>query len=191
MQGREEPGFGTDSSFEGTVDWLNENSASIQALAGAASLIVTLVLAVLTGKYVLLTKSIAGAAERQLTHLEAGRANYARGLAALAGELSAMVGQLSSSRSEHRAIVEGELPAEDEVRQVERLALYVSGGAAEQAVYAARELRRLRVLSDKERARREKHAGSPSEVELEEWRDTLELAREFLQELEVECRKVE
>jgi len=55
------------------VQWLNTNAGVVQALASVVGVATTIVLAVLTGRYVKLTRSIAQAASKQAILLQQAR----------------------------------------------------------------------------------------------------------------------
>jgi hypothetical protein len=176
------------------MEWLKNNSAAVQALASIATLIVTATLAILTARYVRLTKSIAGSAMEQVDHLkDASRTftiNAAKGLAALSARLRVPLEGLRPRGLSHRALREYSLLSDEDVRDLESLARQVSPDASRYAAKAAVSLKKLVALMARARAVSEGHGWAASTQELQDWNEAIDSGPKMLEALEAECRRV-
>lgn len=176
------------------MNWLTSNSAAIQALASIATLVVTATLAILTARYVRLTKSMAGSAMDQVQHLkDASRAltvNAAQALSALSARLRIPLNDLKSRGVTQRALREYSLLTQDDIRTLEELARHVSPDASRYAGKAAVSLKKMAALMARASAVSETVGWMASIQELQDWNEAIGAGPKMLEALEAECRKV-
>jgi hypothetical protein len=176
------------------MDWLSRNAAAIQALASLASLVVTAVLVILTAWYVRVTKQIAQSSVEQTRHLkEAARAltqNAARSLVALSTRIRVPFAGLKARGLSHQALREYPLLSEEDVSQLESLALQVGGEAARYAGKAAVSLRKLTALFARAQSINEGKGWTPSLQEQRDWDEATDAGPKMLTALEQECQKI-
>jgi hypothetical protein len=135
-------------SQQGAVmDWLDLHAGATQALAAIASVLVTLVLAVLTARYVRLTSAIAKAGADQVRHMEsaslASRRENAIALAVLAERLRPPLVGLDASIPSHEQLFKYAQLTPSDIITLESLARTVGGHAVTIASEAAVGLRTI------------------------------------------------
>lgn len=150
--------------------WLNANGVAIQAIAALIAAASTVVLVVLTRRYVHLTREISGVAVAQLKHLEESQVRQAReghrAFGALALRLKAQAAFLDSSQVRQEELREFAGISDDDTRELERLAHSISDPASGHAALAAVGLRWLLGLIHRVKASNPGHGYpiSPSET---------------------------
>jgi len=142
------------------MTWLDSHAAAIQALAGIATLLVTITLACLTAWYVKVTRSIARSAGEQAEYLKdqlihakkesnAARSQAASALLALVRRLQASLVGLDAQSPRHRQLLEHSQLGLVDIEQLERLATDVSAVAAFHTGQTVEALRTIHsVISD-------------------------------------------
>jgi hypothetical protein len=129
------------------VNWLDTHAGSVQALAALASTVVTLVLAILTAKYVALTREIARTATEQADYLRSSavslRKENAVALEALAVRLRPPLVGLEATSPSHESLFKYSQLEPSDIVTLEALARAVSGDAVVMASKAATGLRTI------------------------------------------------
>ncbi len=128
------------------MNWLNENATAIQALSGIAVLLVTGVLALLTSRYVRLTRDIANSSLEQIRLIrESARVvlqQNASALKALAFHIRVGLGQaVSPDAPRHNELRAFDVLAERDIADLQTLAKNVNVVAITSARDAAAHLR--------------------------------------------------
>lgn len=176
------------------MNWFNSNAAAVQALASVASLIVTVVLAVLTGKYVRLTRQIAQAALEQIQHIKltstTAQKQAARSLDALSKRIRLPLRNLNPDAPSHRQLREYNLLSQEDISALEALARDVNDQAAMYAGKAAVSLRKIVGLLAAARAKSPEQGWIASESQTSQWKEATEAGPRMLEELERVCQAV-
>lgn len=111
------------------VYWLNQNSAAVQAIAALISMGATIVLAVLTSKYVRLTKVIADTTAAQhrtlLESRDTGHLSALDAIAAHAARIRAQLDGLDASAPQEYQLRGRPLPSNRDAAELEKLAAAV------------------------------------------------------------------
>lgn len=177
------------------MNWLNENTAAIQAVASVAGLIVTCLLALLTRRYVLLTREIAESNSEQVKQMkDAARSAQQRDasvLESLALRIRTDLGQrLNSDVPKHRDFRNFFSLAEHDITELHLLARQVGGQAITSASGAVSSLREILGMIQKAKNINEGTGWQPTEEEVQRWKMARDTSHRELQELETICKQV-
>jgi hypothetical protein len=176
------------------MNWLNTNASAVQALATIASLIVTLVLAVLTAKYVRLTRRIADVALEQMQHIKLTRTTAqkqaARSLDALSRRIRIPLEKLDPAAPSHRQLREYNLLSQEDISALETLARDVNDQAVLYAGKVAVSLRKIFGLINEARGVNQSLGWAASGTQTTQWKEAMEAGPTMLAELEKVRRDV-
>lgn len=177
------------------MKWLNENAAAIQALSGLAVLVVTGLLALLTWRYVRLTREIANASLEQIRLIrESARVDLqhnASALKALALRLRSGLGeQLNPDAPSDKQLRGFAILTEREIVDLQILAGRVNSQAITSASFAAAHLRVIHDMVQNVKRTNEGIGWNPDAAEKARWKKAIEGAHRALQEIETACQQV-
>lgn len=177
------------------MKWLNENAAAIQALSGLAVLVVTGLLALLTSRYVRLTREIANASLEQVRLFrESVRLDLQRNasaLKALALRLRVGIGQeLNPGPPNHKQLRAFAILTDREIADLQTLANRVGGQAITSASDAAAHLRVIYETVQTAKGINETIGWIPTPEDAARWKKAIEGAHRALQEIETACQQV-
>jgi hypothetical protein len=176
------------------MNWFKENAAAIQAFASIAALIVAIVLAWLTYRYVRLTRDIAASSLEQVKHIrqatEIERQQNALALASLALRIRTGLGGLNADVPRHKELRAYSQLTEREISDIEVLARKVGGPTLDSASNVVASLRVMQGMIQKAKEINEFIGWIPTQQEMQAWRRAMEDAHRGLQEMEMACQKV-
>jgi len=176
------------------MEWFNQNASAVQALAAMATLLVTAALAVLTGRYVRLTRRIADSALEQVEHLKltsrTAQQQAARALDALSKRIRVPLAGLDASSPRHDQLLDYSLLAQSDISDLESLARQVSEEAIRYAGKAAVSLRKIMGLKEEAHRINRLTGWIANATQLREWREAMDAAPKMLSELEKACERV-
>lgn len=176
------------------MNWLNAHASAIQALASVATLGVTVVLAVLTGRYVRLTKSIADTAWQQMQYVKlaatTARKQTAVSLEALSKRLRVPLASLDPNVPKPKQVREYSLLSQQDISDLETLARDVSDDATRFAGKAAVSPRRILGVIDEAKPVNPTLGWRPSDTQIGVWKEAMDAGPKMLEELEKACRQV-
>jgi hypothetical protein len=176
------------------MNWFKENAAAIQAFASIAALIVAIVLAWLTYRYVRLTRDIATSSLEQVKYIREAaqieRVQNARALASLALRIRTSFGGLNADVPRHKELRGYSQLTEREIADIEALARQVGGPVLDSASKAVASLRVMQGMIQKAKEISEALGWIPTQQEMQAWRRAMEDAHRGLQEMEMTCQNV-
>jgi hypothetical protein len=176
------------------MNWFKENAAAIQAFASVAALIVAIVLAWLTYRYVRLTRDIAASSLEQVKHIreatEVERQQNALALASLALRVRTGLGGLNADVPRHKELRAYSQLTEREISDLEVFARRMGGPMLDSASKAVASLRVMQGIIQRAKEINEFIGWVPTQQEMQAWRRAMEDAHRGLQELEVACQRV-
>jgi hypothetical protein len=176
------------------MNWFKENAAAIQAFASIAALVVAIVLAWLTYRYVRLTRDIAASSLEQVKHIreatEIEREQHARALASLALRIRTSFGGLNADVPRHKELRGYSQLTEREIADIEVLARRAGGPVLDSASKAVASLRIMQGMIQKAKEINETLGWIPTQQEMHAWRKAMEEAHRSLQEMEDSCQTV-
>jgi hypothetical protein len=176
------------------MGWLNQYASAVQALAAVATLLVTATLAVLTGRYVRLTRRIADSALEQVEHLKitsrTTQQQAARALDALSKRIRVPLAGLDASSPRHDQLLDYSLLSQSDIGDLESLARQVSEDAIRYAGKAAVSLRKIMGLKEEAHRINRVTGWMPNPTQNREWREAMDAGPKMLSELENACQKV-
>lgn len=126
------------------LDWLENHTALVQAIASVISVIVTVILAWITYQYVHLTQRLAEASDEQLQHLRANVSSRINALAGFVRMLRILVSELPPGQPDAERMRTAALWSGDNLAEFQRLASEHSRTAGQRAAVAVPSLRWLR-----------------------------------------------
>jgi len=175
------------------MDWLNQNASAVQALAAVATLIVTGALALLTGRYVRLTRRIADSALEQVEHSKltsrTAQKQAARALDALSKRIRVPLSGLDRPAPRHDQLLDYSLLSQSDISDLEELARQVSEDAIRFAGKAAVSLRKIMGFIDEARHINRLTGWSPKAPQIKDWEVAVDAAPKMLLELEAACQR--
>ena len=176
------------------MNWFKENAAAIQAFASIAALIVAIVLAWLTYRYVRLTRDIAASSLEQVRHIreatEIELEQHARALASLVLRIRTSFGGLNADVPRHTELRGYSQLTEREIADIEALARRVGGAVLDSASKAVASLRIMLGMIQRAKEINEALGWIPTPQEMQAWRRAMEEANRSLQEMEAACQNV-
>ena len=174
------------------MDWLDHHAGSVQALAAAGALLVTITLAGLTAWYVRLTRSIASSALAQVEHLKltarTTQLQAARSLEALSLRIRVPLSQLSADAPQHAQLLEYNQLTDQEIADLEALARQVSEDAITYAGKSVVSLRAIRGLIKEAQGVNRTTGWYANDNQTRAWKTAMEAGPRMLIELEKSCR---
>ena len=175
------------------MDWLNQNASAVQALAAVATLIVTGALALLTARYVRLTRRIADSALEQVGHLKLTsrtvQKQAARALGALSKRIRVPLSGLDRPAARHDQLLDYSRLSQSDISDLEDLARQVSEDAIRYAGKAAVSLREIMGFIEEARRINRLTGWSPKATQIKDWEAAVDAAPKMLLELEAACQR--
>jgi hypothetical protein len=174
------------------MEWLDRHAGAVQALASVATLVVTIVLACLTGWYVRVTKQIADSSLEQVEHIKsasrAAQLQAARSLDALSRRIRVPLASLASGPPSFDPLTSYALLNQKDVEDLEALARQVGDEAIVYAGKAAVSLRKLLAIIDDARSRNRTQGWMASQRQIAEWGEAIDAGPKMLDKIEAVCR---
>ncbi|MBI3657350.1 MAG: hypothetical protein HY232_13105 [Acidobacteria bacterium] len=172
------------------MNWFKENSSAIQAFASIVGLVVTIILACLTYRYVRLTKKLVDSSLEQTNFIKESsrivQKQNAQALKALALNLRT---HLTFPLS-HTALAAFNMLTEHEITNIESSARQVDNGAIPLAVEAVAALRVIYGMIQVAKSIPKNMGWMPTEQETKNWAAAISTSHRNLQALESICEQV-
>ena len=165
------------------VKWLNQNSAAIQAVATVASVLATAALALITWRYVRLTRTLAEATQAQAEFLREAVKARKRELLAVIKMLRILVGSLPEIREHGEQMREAASWDSNDLADLKRLASEFGTLAGQRAAVATPSLLWLKERVDDVKATDPRLGVNFNDFPWDRWDSELKRAKENLEAL--------
>lgn len=176
------------------MNWFRDNAAAIQALSSVAGLLVAGILAILTWRYVRVTREIAPLSLEQVKHIREASAiaqrNSGRALQCLALRLRVGLGQLNSDVPRHSELLSFASLTESDISDLEALARHVGDQTIGFASEAAAALRVLNGVMLRAKQVSRTQGWSANDKEAQAWRTEFQAAHRSLKAVEDACSRL-
>lgn len=176
------------------MNWLANHSTAIQALAAVATTFVTVVLVVLTGRYVRLTREIAASSAEQLRQARElildQRRRRADASIALIDRIRPPLAALDPSPILVDRLASFAHLNRDDIAELEALARDLDSRATHLAGKTAHALRQLVLLLERATQTNPDHGWLPTEQDHKHWYESHQAALKCLDELREICREL-
>jgi hypothetical protein len=175
------------------MNWLDQHAGSIQAIASIVAVSITAVLAVVTWRYVRLTRTIADSSVEQVRYIkEAAQAGQRQNLLALQHLAFRMRVTLEAVSLTRPGILSYSQPTENDVADLDALARLSPNTpilkSARTAVMALRNI--LKIVAIAQESDRPGHAWTPAPKMESWWNDAKDVSLRSLHEIVNECARM-